>query len=94
MIDVPYFNELAATKIFDEIKSNLNFLPYLPDLTQLKRPPNRQYMFNVSPVLAHTLLQIVNTIDPTFFMENIRSGYEQRKHRHADKHDSKIEMSQ
>lgn len=47
MIDVPFFNELAASKIFDDIKSNPEYVEYLPDLTKLKRPLNRQYMFNV-----------------------------------------------
>ena len=47
MIDVPFFNELAASKIFDDIKRNPAFVEYLPDLTELRRPLNRQYMFNV-----------------------------------------------
>ena len=35
---------------------------------------------------------MINTIDPEFFIENIRFGYEQRKNRHADKSDSAIEI--
>ena len=36
---------------------------------------------------------MINTIDPHFFIENIKSGYEMRKNRHADKSDQPIEMS-
>jgi hypothetical protein len=45
---VPYFGELAAKTVFDEVKTNATFHMYLPDLDLLKRPPNRQYLFNVS----------------------------------------------
>ena len=47
MIDVPFFNELSAVKIFEDIKRNATFQQYLPDLTELKRPLSRQYLFNV-----------------------------------------------
>ena len=45
---MPYFGELAAKTVFDEVKTNATFHMYLPDLDLLKRPPNRQYLFNVS----------------------------------------------
>ena len=45
---MPYFGELAAKTVFDEVKANAAFHMYLPDLDLLKRPPNRQYLFNVS----------------------------------------------
>lgn len=35
----------------------------------------------------------MNTVEPAFFHENILYGYEQRKNRHADKNDSKMEMT-
>lgn len=34
----------------------------------------------------------MNTIDPSFFPENIRAGYEQRKIRHVDKTETKMQM--
>lgn len=55
MIDVPFFDELSANKIFEKIKKNLTFKEYLPDLDVLARPLNRKYLFNVS---------IITTIQP------------------------------
>jgi hypothetical protein len=37
-------------------------------------------------------VKIVNTLDPNYFIENIRSGYEQRKIRHSDRNEQKMEM--
>ena len=34
----------------------------------------------------------MNTIDPDFFAENIRAGYEQRKIRHVDKTETRMQM--
>jgi hypothetical protein len=34
----------------------------------------------------------VNTVDPSFFAENIRFGYEQRKARHFDKNEEPMEI--
>jgi hypothetical protein len=48
MVDVPHFAELAATKVFEEVKRNKKFQLYLPEFELLKRPMNRQYLFNVS----------------------------------------------
>ena len=50
MIDVPYFAELAATKVFEEMRCNPRFAIYLPDLEGLKNPLNRQYLFNVRTI--------------------------------------------
>ncbi len=52
LIDVPYFDELAATKIFEKIRNNALFREYLPDLDASDRPLNRKYMFNVSASLS------------------------------------------
>jgi hypothetical protein len=51
MVAVPHFAELAATKVFEEVKRNPLFQNYLPELDALKRPMNRQYLFNVSRIL-------------------------------------------
>jgi len=51
LVDVPFFDELSANKIFEKIKSNHRFKEYLPDLDLLSRPLNRKYMFNVSALL-------------------------------------------
>jgi hypothetical protein len=37
---------------------------------------------------------VINTIDPQFFIANIRNGYDERKARHADKSDKPITMAQ
>ena len=50
MVDVPHFAELAATKVFEEVKRNVRFQTYLPEIDTLKRPMNRQYLFNVRAV--------------------------------------------
>jgi hypothetical protein len=47
VINVPYFEELAAKNLFDEIKRVPAFLLYLPDFNAGQRPPNRKYMYNV-----------------------------------------------
>ena len=36
----------------------------------------------------------MNTLDPSYFIENIKSGYEQRKIRHSDRNEQKMEMDQ
>ncbi len=58
MVDVPHFAELAATKVFEEVKRNPRFQTYLPEIDTLKRPMNRQYLFNVRAVPLMTLLII------------------------------------
>jgi hypothetical protein len=58
MVDVPHFAELAATKVFEEVKRNPRFQTYLPEIDSLKRPMNRQYLFNVREVFLVTLLLI------------------------------------
>lgn len=88
IIDVPYFDELSGRKIFDEIRYNVKFTQYLPDLERQQRPLNRKYLFNVSMPDLNSL-QIINTVDPTFFPTNIHFGYQQRKDRHADKTNQK-----
>ena len=54
MVDVPYFAELAATKVFEEVKRNPRFQTYLPEIDNLKRPLNRQYLFNVGVIVPVT----------------------------------------
>ena len=58
MVDVPHFAELAATKVFEEVKCNPRFQTYLPEIDSLKRPMNRQYLFNVREVFPSDLLPI------------------------------------
>ena len=52
IIDVPHFDELSATKVFDMVRSNRKMQMYLPDMDVLKRPLNRQYLFNVRKYFA------------------------------------------
>ena len=54
MVDVPHFAELAATKVFEEVKRNPRFQTYLPEIDTLKRPMNRQYLFNVRAIYLVT----------------------------------------
>jgi len=37
MVDVPHFAELAATKVFEEVKRNKKFQLYLPEFELLTR---------------------------------------------------------
>jgi hypothetical protein len=39
------------------------------------------------------LLQVVNTIDRSFFIKNIQSGYKLRQERHADKGNEPVEIA-
>ena len=50
MVDVPHFAELAATKVFEEVKRNPRFQMFLPEIDTLKRPMNRKYLFNVRTI--------------------------------------------
>jgi len=56
IIDVPYFEELTAKKVFNDIKQNPIFSAYLPDADVLRKPLNRQYLFNVSSPSFHSIL--------------------------------------
>ena len=51
MIKVPNFPELSAKHVFDEVKNNVRFQRYLPELDS-NRPLNRQYLFNVGDLCA------------------------------------------
>ena len=59
---MPYFGELAAKTVFDEVKTNATFHMYLPDLDLLKRPPNRQYLLRIEnsrePFTSHIFLEL------------------------------------
>lgn len=67
MIKVPNFIEFSAVNIFNRVKDIPRFMQYLPDLGE-SRVPNREYLLN-----------IVNTVDPSYFRENIKWAYKQRK---------------
>ena len=41
MVDVPYFEELTAKNVFQEIRHHPVILQYLPNLDSLKRPLSR-----------------------------------------------------
>lgn len=41
MIKVPNFPEFSAKSVFDEVKNNIRFQRYLPDIDNAKRPPTR-----------------------------------------------------
>ena len=66
----------------------------------LSRPLNRKYLFNVSadhfePVHNQPLpILVINTIDPSFFIANIKNGYDMRKTRHFEKNNQPITMAQ
>ena len=48
MIKVPLLQELTTIKIMEQIVQDPEIQQYLPDLGKLKRPLNREYMYNVS----------------------------------------------
>jgi hypothetical protein len=48
MIKVPHLEELTAVKVMEQVVYDDLFCLYLPDLKNLKRPLNREYLFNVN----------------------------------------------
>ena len=94
MVMVPHFSELAAKQIQEMVMGNAHFTPYLPNLEHLSRPLNRQYLYNVSTLRwSPRPLQIVNTLDSKFFIDNIREGYRLRQERRADKGNEAVEVA-
>jgi hypothetical protein len=81
VIKVPNFIEFSAVNIFNRVKDIPRFMQYLPDLGE-SRVPNREYLLN-----------IVNTVDPSYFRENIKWAYKQRKDFKVQKEQKKCEMS-
>ena len=48
VVMVPNFAELAGKAVLSMISGDQRFTEYLPDLQNLKKPLNRQYLYNVS----------------------------------------------
>ena len=74
------------------VYKNAEFAKYLPDFNA-KKPISREYLFNVLCQNSIFKLQIVNSVDPTFFQENISNGYKQRKEHDAEKRARKFEVT-
>ena len=87
---------------------NINIRSFLPDLISEKKQLNREYLFNVSVIYSTSIhsiasclldfdvyshIQIVNSVMPSFFEENIRNGYKQRKENEAEKKQRKFEVT-
>jgi hypothetical protein len=47
---VPFFAELSAKAVWEEVRRQPDILKYLPDVDMVKKTLSRQYLFNVSPV--------------------------------------------
>ena len=77
MVVVPRLPELRVPALLDEVANDPLLRSYLPDLRdvegKIKLNMNRQYLFNV-----------VNTLRPDFFRENMSFIMQIRKDQHAE----------
>jgi hypothetical protein len=48
IIDVPFFAELSAKSVWEEVRRQPDILRYLPDVDMVQKTISRQYLFNVS----------------------------------------------
>ena len=53
IIDVPYFEELSAKSIQSQIENKARFTHYLPYIIYGQKLFNREYLFNVSRLIAN-----------------------------------------
>jgi len=85
MVVVPRLPELRVPALLDEVANDPLLRSYLPDLRdvegKIKLNMNRQYLFNV-----------VNTLRPDFFRENMSFIMQIRKDQHAEKTKSFIDI--
>jgi hypothetical protein len=85
MVVVPRLPELRVPALLDEVANDPLLRSYLPDLRdvegKIKLNMNRQYLFNV-----------VNTLRPQFFKENMSFIMQARKDQHAEKTKSFIDV--
>ena len=56
MVNVPGFRELSGKSVYEQIVALPVFKMYLPDLHQVKKPLNRQYVYNVSHLAVMTVI--------------------------------------
>ena len=85
MVVVPRLPELRVPALLDEVANDPLLRSFLPDLRdvegKIKLNMNRQYLFNV-----------VNTLRPHFFRENMSFIMQARKDQHAEKTKSFIDV--
>ena len=63
-VSVPRYREVTVDTVYEKVKDCPNIMKYLPDFNLEKYKP--------SQVLERTFLfEIINTIDPQFFLEII-----------------------
>lgn len=67
IVHVPRLEELSAKNLIDQVKQDKEVMLFLPDLRN-KQTFNREFMFN-----------IINTVKPSFFPENIKKALQQRR---------------
>ena len=89
-MNVPHFIELSASRVYQLALRDGRIRDYLPDPTH-EKPINREYLFNVSVPLAD-IIQIVNTVDPTFFETNIPEAFRVRKVANAESQNKMVEV--
>lgn len=83
MIKVPLLQELTTIKIMEQIVQDLEIQQYLPDLSKLKRPLNREYMYNVTSkaqTYRSSTLSSQTFLTRTYHMPS-RSGRSRQKSR-------------
>ncbi len=56
MVNVPGFRELSGKSVYEQIVALPLFKMYLPDVDQVKKPLNRQYVYNVSHLAVMTVI--------------------------------------
>ena len=82
----PRLKEFSADRLYQMSMEDDVLSVYLPDPNeQLKRPVTRQFLFNVSTpsLLTHLNAQVVNTLKPSFFEDEISAAYDSRLDRKA-----------
>ena len=92
MVHVPRLQELSAINLIEQVKEDPVLLQFLPELKGLK-PINREYLFNVKIIMINIQMQIINTVKPEFFPENIRYALQQRQEAAMMKQNRFIEIT-
>ena len=74
MVNVPNFTELSGKAVLSMIEADPRFTDYLPDLQNLKKPLNRQFLYNVSavPVSAQPLGQCCSSQSTSFSLSTVQ----------------------
>jgi hypothetical protein len=84
MVNVPKIPELSVTNLLADVVRDAKLKQYLPDLTDSEgriKTISRQFLFN-----------IINSLKPEFFPQNITGLMKSRKEDQAEKNKTFIEV--